>query len=197
MFQRSEVLEYSVKLAGAVQRRLETHRALWSARKSSHACVRQVSPRRVLTLCYGNIYRSPFAAAVMRSQVAGRAIEIRSAGFHPRAGRSTPEDFVNIAGSYDTHLESHLSSLIDVPLVEWADLIVIMDRHNWDALVRLTDRALPKIAWLGAFLEKGPLEISDPYGRTLSEQQVIAGQIYGAAVALGRSLVPVREHSPS
>ena len=48
----------------------------------------------------------------------------------------------------------------------WADLIVLMDRHNWQAL-QLAGAPADRLVWLGA-MDDGPVEIPDPYA--LDEQ---------------------------
>ena len=53
--------------------------------------------RRILFLCYGNICRSPFAAAVARSQLPLTHIE--ASGFHSKLGRSPPPFVVTAASS--------------------------------------------------------------------------------------------------
>jgi protein-tyrosine-phosphatase len=143
-----------------------------------------------LVLCYGNIYRSPFAAAAVARALAGRAsVEVRSAGFHPRAGRETPDDFNAITEGYSVNLRSHRSSLIGQEAVDWADVIVVMDRHNWDALGRFGASAQRKAVWLGAFLDDGSVEIVDPYGREPKEMKRIADRLHRASLALAARLV--------
>ena len=48
----------------------------------------------------------------------------------------------------------------------WADMVVLMDRHNWHALTLRGARA-ERCVWLGA-LDDGPVEVPDPY--LLSDQ---------------------------
>ena len=86
-------------------------------------------PASVLVICNGNIFRSPFAAAVLR-----RALELRglgrvrvdSAGF-AGPGRPTPADAVAAAARRGIDLANHSSQLVMADLVRAADLIVVMD----------------------------------------------------------------------
>lgn len=172
-----------------LRRRLSVWLELPRARNRSRLRVEGTAVRRLLVLCYGNIYRSPFAAHVVAASL-GResSVEIRSAGFHPRAGRETPKDFIGITERYGINLGSHRSSLIDQHAVEWADLIVIMDRHNWDALGRFGAAAQRKAIWLGAFLDDGSVEIVDPYGREPDKMKRIAERLHRAAQTLAARL---------
>jgi len=86
-------------------------------------------PVSVLVICNGNIFRSPFAAAVLR-----RALELRglgrvrvdSAGF-AGPGRATPAGAVAAAARRAIDLSRHASQLVMADVVRAADLIVVMD----------------------------------------------------------------------
>lgn len=171
------------------RRRLAVWQALWSARRDSRARIAR-GPRRMLVVCYGNIYRSPFAATLLE-QGAHAALEVRSAGFHPRAGRQTPRAFVPVAAQYGVALDAHRSRVIDRESVEWADAVVIMDRHNWDALGVFGPAAQAKAVWLGAFAaDGGGREIDDPYGTDAKKTQAITARLYAATQELKRALSP-------
>ena len=62
---------------------------------------------------------------------------------------------------YGVSLDVHRSSIVGADDLSWADLIVLMDRHNWAALDELGADSR-KLVWLGA-LTQGPLEVPDPY----------------------------------
>lgn len=166
-------------------RRLHAWRALRRARAESRERLARVRPRRLLVVCYGNIYRSPFAAAVL-SGVTG--IEVRSAGFHPRVGRETPAPFQEVVRRYGVDLSAHRSCALDPAIVAWADVVIVMDRHNWDRLKQDWPQVLPKVVWLGGFVDDGPVEIIDPYGRSVSDMQIIAERLHRACTCLVRTL---------
>src|SRR5207302_1681077 len=72
-----------------------------------------------------NIFRSPFAAAALR-RVAGPRVQVESAGFLG-PGRPAARDALAAAAGRGVDLSAHRSQLITAPLVQWADLIVVMD----------------------------------------------------------------------
>ena len=166
-------------------RRLHAWRALRRARVDSRERLTRTRPRRLLVVCYGNIYRSPFAAALL-SDVTG--VEVRSAGFHQRVGRETPAPFQKLVRRYGVDLSAHRSRALDPAIVAWADVVIVMDRHNWDRLREYWPQALPKVVWLGGFVDDGPVEIIDPYGRSPSETQAIAERLHRATTSLTRTL---------
>ena len=161
---------------------------MWRARRTSRVRVRALRPRRVLVLCYGNIYRSPFVSEALRSGALPHGLVVRSAGFHPKPERQTPAAFVAIAAEHGVMLDAHRSRVIDRELVEWAEAIVIMDRHNWDALRAFGAAAVAKAVWLGAFLDAGSVEITDPYGTDAAVMRPIAARLHAATSGLRSAL---------
>jgi protein-tyrosine phosphatase len=170
-----------------VAKRLRVLAALRRALRDSDARLQQTQPRRVLVLCYGNIYRSPLVAVLLKDRL-GQDVEIRSAGFHHKANRPSPEDHVAMAARYNIDLSKHESTVISHKLVQWADLIIIMDRHNWYALADFARDAIDKTVWLGAMREGESVEITDPYGETPEHAEAIVQQLIGATEALAARL---------
>jgi protein-tyrosine-phosphatase len=165
------------RIPRALRQRLRAWRSMRAARDTAAARFAASPVRRVLVVCYGNIYRSPLFAELIRA--GGKQLEIRSAGFHPRAGRESPPEYVAMVAGQGVSLEAHRSALASPADVAWADTIVCMDRHNWNALDLLgADSA--KIIWAGALTE-GDVEIPDPYGRPVPEVEAIIRRIEAAA----------------
>lgn len=160
-----EALHLLRKLRSSVTWRWRCHRAVVSARRDSLAHLAARPIRRVLVVCYGNIYRSPFVAAYLQ-QVCGDGLEIRSGGFYARPGRASPARHVNMSRTRGVDLSRHVSVVVAPADLAWADLIVLMDRHNWQAL-QLAGAPADRLVWLGA-MDGGPVEIPDPYA--LDEQ---------------------------
>jgi protein-tyrosine-phosphatase len=132
--------------------------------------------RKILVLCYGNIYRSPLVAQYLRNKL-GQEFEVRSAGFHPKSDRPSPEAHIKVCAEHQVDLSKHKSSVINNELVAWADVIVIMDKHNWYALVDYGDEAVSKVVWLGTLLGKQTKEICDPYGKPEEQLKDIVQQL--------------------
>ena len=149
------------RVLNAVRWRWRCWRAVAHARAATESSLSRPGIRRVLVVCYGNIYRSPLVAELIRQRCAG-TVDVRSCGFHPRPGRPSPERHVALCAARGLDLSSHRSSVMQAADATWADLIVLMDRHNWQAL-QLVGAPAERLAWLGA-LDGGPAEIPDPYG---------------------------------
>jgi protein-tyrosine-phosphatase len=170
------------RLSQAAWLRLGSLVAVGTARSASARRIHAASPRRVLVVCYGNIYRSAFIGELLRERLAGE-VEVRSVGFHKVEGRPSPERHVEVSREFGVRLDRHRSRLIAPADLEWADLIVLMDRHNWARLTAMGARR-EKLVWLGALLS-GPVEVSDPY--TLEDDE--ARRIVSRLRDLGEELI--------
>lgn len=146
-----------------IRRRLAASRAVRRARADTQARLAAAPVKRVLVICYGNIYRSAFLGRYLDDALRGVA-EVRSAGFHQVSGRPCPERHVAAAARLGVNLQEHRSALLRKEDLEWADTILLMDRHNWAALEEAGADAR-KYVWTGA-LSEGPVEVVDPYQLT-------------------------------
>ena len=173
------------RIYNALRRRLRARKALAVAREASHRRVQQGGVKRVLVVCYGNIYRSPFCGACLRQQLPAD-IEVRTSGFHRVTGRPSPPRPVTMSQSRKIDLSEHRSSRVTAEDVQWADIVVLMDRHNWGALDDLgADHS--KLVWLGAF-GSGAVEIPDPYELDDVRAQRVLDQMEQASRALAASI---------
>ena len=180
------------RLSAAISARWRCQRALATARADTIANLATTEAGRVLVVCYGNICRSPFAAACLVRASDGR-LEVRSSGFHPRAERTSPERHFAMSRRYGVDLSGHRSNVIDPDDLEWADLIVFMDRHNWQDLYRMGAPA-ERLVWLGA-LDGGPVEITDPYAMDESSAEQVLQRLQACTNRLACLLRPKAEAS--
>ena len=189
MSSRRRLGERILGLPGALRRRLLHQWALLQARRQSVARIGATSPQRLLVLCYGNIYRSPFVAAVLQARLKNQLrFEIRSAGFHHVQARPSPSDYVRLVEAHRIDLSAHRSRLITPADLEWAEAVVIMDRYNWERVRASGTQAQGKIIWLGAF-GSGPVEIEDPYALPPERVKAIVEQMLSATEGLVQRLI--------
>jgi protein-tyrosine-phosphatase len=143
-------------LPGAETRRRRLVRA-----KVTRAVRASAGRLRVLFVCQGNICRSPFAAAVLRSRLGDHAaISIGSAGMIPHPGRPTPPLGLQAAAAIGIDLAAHRSAWLTRETAEAASLLVVFDETNRTAVFdRYPDLTVPVIRLdeLGK-----PGEIADP-----------------------------------
>ena len=142
--------------AWRTQRRwINHHRAVLARLKDSGG------PKKILFLCYGNICRSPLAAALTEQSLGH--IEVESAGFHSTTGRSCPEKILRIAKSLGVDLSHHRSACVIREQLLSADLVIVMDLENIDRVKAACPEVLGRTTLLGLFAAPPSVSIADPY----------------------------------
>ncbi len=140
----------------------------------------------VLFVCQGNICRSPFAEALLRSRFAGERVAVGSAGMMPQLGRPTPDFGVQAATACGVDLSAHRSVWLTKQMAEAAALIVVFEEANRTALLdRYPDLRAPVIS-LGEVA--GRDSIPDPVDGDLAEFQRVYEQIAAGVVELASLL---------
>ena len=161
--------EIGTWIAGGATRRVPLLPRLAAARHR-RALAAQLRPiegrvRRLLVLCFGNICRSPFAAALLAERLRETRpdILVTQAGFLPKEGRPSPPTAIEEAAGFGIDLSAHRSRFAHDAEVVAADAILVFDGHN---LAELARRGLPadaRVVMLGDFAAQ-PGDIEDPYG---------------------------------
>jgi protein-tyrosine phosphatase len=114
-----------------------------------------------LILCYGNINRSSFAAALARARTSS---EPRSSGFFPTPGRPASAQAIEQARQYGLDLSGHRSTLVTAEQLHRAEAIFLFDLEHLARLACTEPRALRRAHLLGALPADGPVIITDPHG---------------------------------
>ncbi|MFN8050214.1 MAG: hypothetical protein U0Q22_02130 [Acidimicrobiales bacterium] len=99
---------------------------------------------RLLVVCTANQCRSPLGEVLARRRLdlAGIEAEVRSAGTQAIAGVPATDLTVKAARRLDLDLSGHASRPVDAELLEWADVVVTMERHHVIELVTQHDAPL-------------------------------------------------------
>jgi protein-tyrosine phosphatase len=108
------------------------------------------TPTNILVVCHGNICRSPYAAYRLRSFFAadGRACTIASAGFIG-PDRPSPGNAIATAAQRGIDLKPHRSQLLSKSLIDAAQLIIVMEARQADALRMIFGDIKAQILMLG------------------------------------------------
>jgi protein-tyrosine-phosphatase/predicted ATP-grasp superfamily ATP-dependent carboligase len=153
--------EHWSKCANAVSRRA---RRFFLRHIQQPLMIRRLRGRqidKVLILCYGNICRSPLAAALAAKRYPNASFA--SAGFYGVTGRRSPGFVLSAASGHGVDLTVHRSNRLNAKMLDEAQLILIMDAFNYGLLKKDFPQALKKTLFLGMLLPKPQLEIKDPY----------------------------------
>lgn len=116
----------------------------------------------ILTVCTGNICRSPFAEAVIanRMHARGSGATVRSAGIGALEHHAADEHTQRIAAQNGIALDAHRARQINLEMIRWADLILVMERHHLGYVLELAPAARGKTFLIGHWTST---EIPDPY----------------------------------
>jgi protein-tyrosine-phosphatase len=88
---------------------------------------------------------------------------------------------------FGVDLEHHRSSIITPSDLDWAEVVVIMDRKNW-VQVRRTRASQDKLVWLGALAPVGRVEIPDPYQLDDAEAHRLLTRLHACAKVLAEKV---------
>ena len=114
--------------------------------------------KNILTLCIGNICRSPIAEALLKQHFPDKTIW--SAGLGALVGHSADPLSIEVANVYGLDLSAHRAQQLATWMCQKADLILVMEQSNKIALEQQHPLVRGKVFRLG---ELGKFDIKDPY----------------------------------
>lgn len=144
----------------------------------------------ITMVCYGNICRSPMAAAVLHNKVAridNPKIYVDSAGtsnWHVGQGPNPPSKRVWESAGYQYE---HVASQFDYSRLVTADLVLVMDQNNHQAVSSYVtnDAEEQKIFYLRQFDPSADsLEVPDPYQLPDAAFEAVLGMVERATDGL-------------
>ncbi|WP_308192542.1 hypothetical protein [Microbacterium sp. Au-Mic1] len=131
------------------------------------------SPRpTVLTVCTGNICRSPLAESLLRTRLAELDLRVHSAGTHGMVGHAMTDPAQKLA--HDRGVDAgvtaaHRARLLTEPLLDDADLVLTMTSEQRDYAVQMLPRRLHRVFPVREFarLAQG---VTDAQVRTIADR---------------------------
>lgn len=145
---------------------------------------------RILTVCTGNIARSPLAEKLLEKTLPAADVEVASAGTHAHSGTEVPKEQLKWGERLGAEgLENHRPQRVNAELVEAADLVLGMDRGHRKRLVRMAPAASRKVFTIREFAHLAPHVTPEEAARHI---QAAENPLVGAvrAVAAKRGTVP-------
>lgn len=138
-------------------------------------------PIHILYVCSANMCRSPMAEAHLKSIIKDlENVKVRSAGTIAVSGMpmSIGAGAILEEENIETH---HQSTHIAKPILDWADIIFVMEEEHKDHMSELSPENKEKIVFLGNFKDKNrPEEIEDPIGKGIEVYREIFSEIESA-----------------
>ena len=92
-------------------------------------------------------------------------VSVISAGLNAAPGRATELRARKVAPEFGVSLENHLAQMVTVEMVEWADVIFVMDFENEAHLLARYPQIFRKVFMLRSYAYRSnrQVEIPDPY----------------------------------
>ncbi|HQW20957.1 MAG TPA: low molecular weight protein-tyrosine-phosphatase [Rhodocyclaceae bacterium] len=120
---------------------------------------------KIITICTGNICRSPAAEYLLRQRleaVASWQGSVHSAGIGALVNHPADENTQAMMLAKDIDLSAHRAKQLTLEHLRQADLVLVMEKHHRQAVLDLDPTARGKTFLLGHWINT---EIPDPYRR--------------------------------
>jgi len=123
----------------------------------------------VLFVCSANLCRSPMAEIHLRHLTKdSKKVNVRSAGISAMTGSQIYELAEEVLKENKLRGD-HTSSLLTKPIIEWADIVLVMEKMHKTYIMFLSPENKNKIAFLRNFnTQNKQYTITDPAGRDLA-----------------------------
>ena len=120
-----------------------------------------VAINRLVFVCKGNICRSPYAAE--RARILG--VPAVSCGLEAKVGTAADPAAVRNANPRNVDLAQHRSSICDTRQFREADLVIVFEPWQFDAVLRRIVNRRVSVTLLGIWSRPIRPYIPDPYGQ--------------------------------
>jgi len=116
----------------------------------------------ILTLCIGNICRSPLAQGLLAQQLPGYTVF--SAGLNALVGQAADPLSIRVAAEHGLDISAHRAQQVSGFLCQKAELILVMEQSHKAQLEQQFAFVRGKVFRLGQYSQ---FDIADPYGQPL------------------------------
>jgi protein-tyrosine phosphatase len=149
----------------------------------------------ILFLCTGNVSRSYLAEALLENELQSLnhadGFSVFSAGLRAFPGSPPDPNMVSFLREKGIEMKSHGARQVREEDLEWADLILVMEKIHREIIQQTWPRETEKVRLLGAYIAGalGEEEIADPYGRSPYHCRLAQARISLAVKSLAKSLI--------
>ncbi|HKR09480.1 MAG TPA: hypothetical protein VJS39_09845 [Gemmatimonadaceae bacterium] len=145
------------------------------------------TPKTILVVCYGNVCRSPYLAAVLKRALPDATL--LSAGFLP-GGRRVPDAALEVSTARGHDLSAFRSSAISAEMVDRAELIIVMDARQAAGLAVRFPSARSRLVVAGDLdpVFENTRAIRDPWNESPEIFEAAFDRLDRCAASLAKSL---------
>ncbi len=151
----------------------------------------------ILTVCTGNICRSPLAEVLLRARLESLGVRVHSAGTHAMVGHGMPEPALELAlqaGADPEAAAAHHARYLVEPLLADADLILTMAREHRSHVVKMMPNRLRRTFTIREFARLAST-LSTEEARAAAD--AAGGSAHDRLAAVLRAVVDQRGVTPS
>jgi protein-tyrosine phosphatase len=161
-------------------------------------------PKSILTVCIGNICRSPMAQALIARRLAGRGLDaaVESAGLAAQVGRAADPIAQELMRERGLDLSGHRARQLTPELLRAFEIVLVMEAAQQRAVEGMWPSARGRVYRIG---RSGDFDVPDPYRRDRAAFEMALALIergvddlelalFGEGVR-GQGLPPVRGRS--
>jgi len=156
--------------------------------------------KRILFVCLGNQCRSPMAEYLFKQILAksqnskAKEIVITSASTGIYDGAPASRKTIEVMRRRGIDLSGFRAKQVTPELIDWADLILAMDRRNKKAIIKMLPDAAAKTFTLKEYAGNGDdPDVEDPVGQPIEQYEKCANEIEDALIKVNKKLTGVLE----
>jgi len=117
--------------------------------------------KSILVVCVGNICRSPTGEALLKAKLAGRGIQVSSAGLGALVGKPLDATAAEVLTTLGHSLPEHQARQLTAEMLREADLILAMEQKHLQSIHAMAPEARGKTFLFGKWSDNR--EVPDPY----------------------------------
>jgi protein-tyrosine-phosphatase len=153
----------------------------------------------ILFVCSGNVSRSFLAEALLKSELKTLSVEdvfVASAGLYAFPGSPPDPQMTAYLSSMGISFDPHEARQVSQKELDWADLILVMERRHRADVEKLWPEAKLKVQLLGKYMAGGwEDDILDPFGNSPYHYRLAQSQITLAVKSLAKWLMQNRKRA--
>jgi protein-tyrosine-phosphatase len=154
----------------------------------------------VLFVCSGNVSRSFLAEVLLIMELEAQEvgnISVSSAGLFAFPGSPADRVMVNYLSEMGLPAKDHEARQLTTEDVNWADLILVMEKDHARVIEKQWPHAVEKVDLLGIYIspEQRPDDILDPFRNSPYHYRLAQAQITMAVKSLAKELASKKAHA--